>query len=117
MMQDAVGKVAVVTGANRGMGLETCRQLARRGARALLTSRDGVKGEAAAERLRAEGLDVVAQPLDVTDQAGIRRLAAFIEREFGRLDILINNAGIARGTNEFARRDGERVHGRSGGLS
>jgi NAD(P)-dependent dehydrogenase (short-subunit alcohol dehydrogenase family) len=100
MIQDAVGKVAVVTGANRGMGLETCRQLARRGARALLTSRDGVKGEAAAERLRAEGLEVVAQPLDVTDEAGIQRLAAFIEREFGRLDILINNAGIARGTNE-----------------
>jgi NAD(P)-dependent dehydrogenase (short-subunit alcohol dehydrogenase family) len=100
MTEDATGRVAVITGANRGMGLETCRQLARRGARVVLTSRDPVKGEAAAEQLRAEGLEVVTQPLDVTDQAAIRRLAGFIERDFGHLDILVNNAGIARGAGE-----------------
>lgn len=82
------------------MGLETCRQLARRGAKVVLTSRDPDQGEAAAQGLRAAGLDVVAHPLDVVDQDGIQRLAEFIERQFGRLDILINNAGIVRGVGE-----------------
>jgi NAD(P)-dependent dehydrogenase (short-subunit alcohol dehydrogenase family) len=96
----AAGKVAVVTGANRGMGLETCRQLARLGARVILISRDAAKGEAAAGQLRADGLDVRHYPLDVADDAGIRRLAGFVERELGRLDILINNAAIVRGKDE-----------------
>jgi NAD(P)-dependent dehydrogenase (short-subunit alcohol dehydrogenase family) len=96
----AAGKVAVVTGANRGMGLETCRQLARRGARVILTSRDPAKGAAAAARLQGEGLDVRHHQLDVADDDGIARLAAVIRGELGRLDILVNNAGIARGTDE-----------------
>lgn len=60
MSQDATGKVAVVTGGNRGMGLETCRQLARLGAAVVLTSRDPIAGEAAAKGLRDEGLDQVS---------------------------------------------------------
>ncbi|HEX6113284.1 MAG TPA: SDR family oxidoreductase [Geminicoccaceae bacterium] len=100
MKQSAAGRIAVVTGGNRGMGFETCRQLAGRGARVVLTSRDPDKGAAAAGRLQDEGLDVRHHPLDVADDDGIARLAAFVRSEFGRLDILINNAGIVRGRDE-----------------
>jgi NAD(P)-dependent dehydrogenase (short-subunit alcohol dehydrogenase family) len=92
--ETAAGKVAVVTGGNRGLGLETCRQLARAGAKVVLASRDPEKGASAASALRAEGLDVTSHPLDVTDAGSIGRLAAFIEQRFGRLDILVNNAGV-----------------------
>jgi NAD(P)-dependent dehydrogenase (short-subunit alcohol dehydrogenase family) len=84
MEQSAAGKIAVVTGGNRGMGFETCRQLARRGTRVILTSRDPNKGEAAAARLQGEGLDVRHHQLDVADDDGIARLAEFIRSEFGR---------------------------------
>ena len=90
----AKGKVAVVTGGNRGLGLETCRQLAQGGAKVILTSRDADKGEAAAAALRCEGLDVTPFPLEVTDPTSIERLAKYIEQQFGRLDILVNNAGV-----------------------
>ena len=90
----------MVTGGNRGMGFETCRQLAGRGARVVLTSRDPAKGEAAAGRLRGDGLDVRHHQLDVADDASIARLAEFLQSEFGRLDILINNAAIVRGNDE-----------------
>ena len=88
-------KVAVVTGANRGLGFETCRQLAKQGIEVILTSRDEAKGKAAAEKLQAEGLDVKFHLLDVTSLDSIEHLAQFIRNEFGRLDILVNNAGIA----------------------
>ncbi len=86
--------VAVVTGANRGLGLETSRQLARRDISVVLTSRARDRGEAAAAQLRAEGLDVRFQLLDVTDAAAVDALSAFLLMEFGRLDILVNNAGV-----------------------
>lgn len=88
-------KVAVVTGANRGLGFETCRQLAKQGFQVILTSRDESKGKAAAEKLQAEGLNVKFHLLDVTSPDSIEHLAQFIRNEFGRLDILVNNAGIA----------------------
>jgi NAD(P)-dependent dehydrogenase (short-subunit alcohol dehydrogenase family) len=100
MEQSAAGKIAVVTGGNRGMGLETCRQLAGRGARVVLTSRDPAKGETAARRLQDAGLDVRHYPLDVADDASIGRLAGFVGTELGGLDILVNNAGIVRGSDE-----------------
>lgn len=86
--------VAVVTGANRGLGLETCRQLAQRGCTVVLTSRSRKHGQAAAEQLGSEGLEVRFQPLDVTDAAAVRALRTLLRNEFGRLDILVNNAGI-----------------------
>jgi NAD(P)-dependent dehydrogenase (short-subunit alcohol dehydrogenase family) len=98
MAGSAAGKIAVVTGGNRGMGFETCGQLGRRGARVVLTSRDPAKGEAAAKRLQDAGLDVRHYPLDVADDASIGRLAGFVRTELGGLDILINNAGIVRGS-------------------
>lgn len=87
-------RIALVTGANRGIGLEVVRQLARQGMTIILGARDLEKGEAAAERLTNERLSVLARRLDVTDQDSINCLAAEVEREFGRLDVLINNAGI-----------------------
>lgn len=87
-------RVAVVTGANRGIGFETCRQLAKKGIQVILTSRDEVKGKAAAEKLQAEELDVSYHPLDVTNSESVQRLAQFIKSEKGQLDILVNNAGV-----------------------
>ncbi len=86
--------VAVVTGANRGIGLEVVRQLAQQGMRVVLGSRDLEKGNAAARPLTREGLSVFPSQLDVSDQHSIDRLRADITREFGRLDVLVNNAGI-----------------------
>jgi NAD(P)-dependent dehydrogenase (short-subunit alcohol dehydrogenase family) len=87
-------KIAVVTGANRGIGLEICRQLARNGVKVMLTSRDALKGEAAVDGLRGEELDIAFHQLDVTDPASVGRLGADLQSEYGRLDILINNAGV-----------------------
>jgi NAD(P)-dependent dehydrogenase (short-subunit alcohol dehydrogenase family) len=96
--------VALVTGANRGIGLEVCRQLARRSYAVLLGSRDAAKGEAAARVLAAEGLAVVANQLDVTDGASIERARARLAAERGRLDVLVNNAAILYDPAERAER-------------
>jgi NAD(P)-dependent dehydrogenase (short-subunit alcohol dehydrogenase family) len=87
-------QVAVVTGANRGIGLEICRQLARAGVHVVMTSRDVVKGKAAVRALAQQGLDIEFHQLDVTDAASIRALAADVERKYAAADILINNAGV-----------------------
>jgi NAD(P)-dependent dehydrogenase (short-subunit alcohol dehydrogenase family) len=87
-------RVAVISGANRGIGFETARQLARQGIRVVLTSRNPGKGEAATERLSNEGLDVLFHPLDVTLEASVASLGAFIHSRCGRADILVNNAGV-----------------------
>ena len=87
-------KVAVVTGANRGMGLEASRQLAKLGHRVIMTSRDRDKGLAAMERLKSEGLDVEYQELDVANPSHIQSLADHIRNNYEKLDVLINNAGI-----------------------
>lgn len=88
-------KLALVTGANRGIGFEICRQLATRGVRTILGARDEAKGKAAAGKLTAEGLEVLFRPLDVTDPASVRDVKDWVERELGRLDVLINNAAIS----------------------
>lgn len=87
--------IALVTGANRGIGFEIARQLAQKGSLILVGARDLVRGERAAEALRSEGFEARPVQLDVTDDASIRRAAEWIDAEFGRLDILVNNAGIA----------------------
>jgi NAD(P)-dependent dehydrogenase (short-subunit alcohol dehydrogenase family) len=87
-------KIALVTGANRGLGFETCKQLSELGVTVLLTSRDPTKGEVAAKRLIDKGLDVIFYQLDVSDRNNINDIFTKIENQFGRLDILINNAAI-----------------------
>lgn len=88
-------KVALVTGANKGIGYETARRLAQEGITVLLGARDSERGTAAAARLQREGLDVRFCALDVSSEADRQSVADYIEREFGRLDILINNAGVS----------------------
>jgi NAD(P)-dependent dehydrogenase (short-subunit alcohol dehydrogenase family) len=87
-------RVAVVTGANRGIGLEVVRQLAQDGFTAILGARDLDRGEAAAGALRDEGLDVQARRLDVSDPAGVAEFGEQLARDFDRLDALVNNAAI-----------------------
>jgi NAD(P)-dependent dehydrogenase (short-subunit alcohol dehydrogenase family) len=86
------GQVALVSGGNRGIGLEVCHQLDERGYTVVMGSRDGEKGRIAAEDLE---WNVIPQQLDVADAGSVDRMAAFIEEEFGQLDILVNNAGIS----------------------
>ncbi|KAI3787601.1 hypothetical protein L1987_42186 [Smallanthus sonchifolius] len=87
-------KIAVVTGGNKGVGFEICRQLADK-ATVVLTARDEKRGTDAVAKLHSSGLpDVVFHQLDVTDPASIASLANFIDARFGKLDILVNNAGI-----------------------
>jgi 2-hydroxycyclohexanecarboxyl-CoA dehydrogenase len=89
------GRVAVVTGGNRGLGYYVCRDLARLGLTVVLTSRDEAKGRAAAAELgrAGSGLDVRYHPLEVTDYPSVRRLDEHLRSSFGRLDVLVNNAG------------------------
>lgn len=87
-------KVAVVTGGNRGIGLEICRQLADLGIIVILTSRDDYKGLTVCKMLEKEELPVRYHQLDVTHAASIQALANFMRKEFGRCDILVNNAGV-----------------------
>jgi NAD(P)-dependent dehydrogenase (short-subunit alcohol dehydrogenase family) len=86
------GRVALVSGGNRGIGLEVCRQLAEGGLTVVLGSRDEERGREAAEGLPGE---VAVRQLDVADAASVERLADSIESDFGRLDVLVNNAGIS----------------------
>ena len=87
-------KIALVTGATRGIGFETVRQLAQAGVHVLLAGRDRDKAVQAALQLQGEGLQVEAIALDVTDSASIEAAAHEVARKHGRLDILVNNAGI-----------------------
>jgi NAD(P)-dependent dehydrogenase (short-subunit alcohol dehydrogenase family) len=87
-------KIALITGANKGLGLETGRQLGKLGYIVLLGSRDALKGEVAARQLRDDGVDARVVKLDVLKQTDIDAAAAMIEANFGKLDALVNNAGV-----------------------
>ncbi|TVU03013.1 hypothetical protein EJB05_51477 [Eragrostis curvula] len=88
-------RVALVTGGNRGMGLEICRQLASSGLTVVLTARDDKKGTEAVDKLRESRLsDVVFHQLEITDPASAARLADFVKNKFGKIDVLVNNAAI-----------------------
>lgn len=96
-------KVALVTGANRGLGTEIARQLATLGMTVIAGARDEGKAKEAAERLRAENLDVQPLKLDVTNAEDVANAVGFISKQFGRLDILVNNAGVGeKNTNPTA---------------
>jgi NAD(P)-dependent dehydrogenase (short-subunit alcohol dehydrogenase family) len=95
-------QVALVTGAGRGIGFEVSRQLAQRGTTVVLTARDLEKAESAAGELAGEGLEARARPLDVSDDQSVRRLADYLDAEFGTLDVLVNNAAAYADWTEMA---------------
>jgi NAD(P)-dependent dehydrogenase (short-subunit alcohol dehydrogenase family) len=87
-------RVAVVTGAGRGIGLEVARRLAERGLGVVLTSPDQNAGKAASAKLLSQGLQVRFHILDVVNEKHIRALLAFVMKQFGRIDVLVNDAGV-----------------------
>ncbi len=96
------GKVAFITGANKGIGLETARGLGQLGIAVVLGSRDEARGRAAADRLREEGIaDVEAVRFDVTRPDDHQAIARRLEERYGKLDILVNNAGVVLDEADF----------------
>ena len=87
--------VALITGGNKGLGFETARRLGSDGYRVIIGARDSARGEEAERKLRDQKIDARAVQLDVTDRNQVIAAAAWVQREYGRLDVLINNAGIA----------------------
>ena len=90
------GEVAFITGANRGLGLETARELGKLGIVVVLGSRDSEKGEAAAAKLRDEGITAESLGFDVTKSQDHQKAYDYFAKKYGRLDILVNNAGVLR---------------------
>jgi NAD(P)-dependent dehydrogenase (short-subunit alcohol dehydrogenase family) len=89
------GDIALISGANKGIGYEIARGLGAKKIKVLVGARDEARGQEAVEKLKAEGADACFVKLDVTDPGTIQRAAEWVEKAFGRLDILINNAGVA----------------------
>ena len=94
--------VALITGANKGLGLEIARQLGKRGMVVVLGARDQAKGASAVADLAKAGIDAHAVKLDVTQAGDVARLPGFFTETFGRLDVLVNNAGISEGRRDDA---------------
>lgn len=88
-------KIALITGANKGIGKEIARQLGKLGITVIIGARDEKKGEEAEKDLCLQGIDAITLKLDVTKQSTINAAAQDVEKKFGKLDILVNNAGIA----------------------
>lgn len=89
--------IALITGANKGIGFATAKLLGERGWTVLVGARDAGRGRQATRQLQADGAEAKSVPLDVTDTASITAAASSIDEQYGRLDALVNNAGIARG--------------------
>lgn len=94
-------KIALITGANRGIGLETARQLGKKDITVIVAARSKEKADNAADQLISEGVDAKGIQLNVTDDEDVKAAVAYLEKEYGRLDVLVNNAGIIQGE-EFA---------------
>lgn len=97
-------KIALITGANKGLGFETARQLGGQNIKVLIGARDETRGREAAGKLQSEGFEAEFIHVDVTDEKTLETAAKRIEENFGKLDILVNNAGIAV---EYALAPGE----------
>ncbi|MFL9608578.1 SDR family oxidoreductase [Methylobacillus sp. Pita2] len=95
-MSNMESKVALITGANRGIGFETAKELGEQGIQVILAVRDPAGGEAAAEKLQALGIKAVVVPYEAGKPGAAAQVAAFVEQHFGKLDILVNNAGILK---------------------
>jgi NAD(P)-dependent dehydrogenase (short-subunit alcohol dehydrogenase family) len=94
MSDNSYKKVALISGANKGIGFETARQLGKLGYVILLGSRDALKGEVAARQLRGEGIDARVVKLDVNRQSDIDAAMKCVDKDFAHLDVLVNNAGV-----------------------
>jgi NAD(P)-dependent dehydrogenase (short-subunit alcohol dehydrogenase family) len=104
---EAQQKVAFITGANKGIGLETARGLGKLGIAVVLASRDEARGQAAAGKLRAEGIkSVEAVRFDITRSEDHRDIAGHLEKRYGKLDILVNNAGVVLEDSDFGKPGG-----------
>jgi NAD(P)-dependent dehydrogenase (short-subunit alcohol dehydrogenase family) len=86
--------IALITGANKGIGLETARQLAQKGIHVLIGARDAAKGQAAAQTLQSEGYKADFISLEVSNEESVKQAAQTVADRYGKLDILVNNAGI-----------------------
>ena len=95
LLMSAGKKVAVVTGANKGIGLEVARQLCKENVQTILACRSEILGTAAAKELRAEGLDAVFEKCDIGSEDSIKSFVAAISSKYSHIDILLNNAAIA----------------------
>jgi NAD(P)-dependent dehydrogenase (short-subunit alcohol dehydrogenase family) len=107
MTQQQDRKVALITGATRGIGLETARQLAAEGVHVIVGAREAGKGDEVARTLQAEGASAEAVAIDVTDASSIAQAVRSIEQRHGKLDILVNNAGILR--DDFTKKPSEQT--------
>ena len=110
----AAEKVAFITGGNKGLGLETARQLGKLGIKVVIGSRDLANGKAAVEKLKADGVNAEVVGFDITKAADYKEVYKYLEQKYGRLDILINNAGISRedfmGGNKTSTTSAELLH-------
>ena len=93
-------RIALITGANKGIGFETARQLGKKSITVLVGARDAAKGEMGAEELRKEGIEARAIEIDVSKPESVKQATEQVEREFGRLDILVNNAAVMKDETE-----------------
>jgi NAD(P)-dependent dehydrogenase (short-subunit alcohol dehydrogenase family) len=107
------GRVAIVTGGSRGIGLAISRALAEAGARVVIANRDAARGARAASGLRAAGLEAVAIPVDVTERHSVQALVDAVMQRFRRVDILVNNAGVhvRKETEDVTDEEWERLMG------
>ena len=94
--------ISLITGANKGIGYETARLLGAQGMTVLVAARDETRGKEAERTLREGGADARFVPLDVTDEKSIQLAAEWVDREYGRLDVLVNNAGIAKADGDWS---------------
>ncbi|MBI5873762.1 MAG: SDR family oxidoreductase [Candidatus Omnitrophica bacterium] len=97
----SANRIALVTGANKGLGFETSRQLALKGIKIFMGARDIDKGKSASKKLKDQGLDVECIELDVTNSSHIKQAGEYFEKHYGRLDILVNNAGMTHAEEPF----------------
>jgi 3-oxoacyl-[acyl-carrier protein] reductase len=104
-MGELTGKVAIVTGASRGIGAATAAALTEAGAVVMLAARDGVKVSVVANAINAKGGRAAAMVCDVADYAAVERLVGETKRQFGEIDILVNNAGIVEPLGPLAQTD------------
>ena len=106
-MADLTGRVALVTGAGRGMGRASAERIAADGARVVVNDLDETRAEEVADRLAADGAEAVGVAADVADAADVRRLVDTTRERFGDVDILVNNAGVLRRTGILALEEDE----------